>query len=99
MGGKTRIRVSASLRALTFLTSFYTVSIVHFSLVTTGVADPHHVDADPDPAFHFDEDPDQNRDRTFHLDADPDPTFQFYRDPDPTTYFFPDMDQCFKMTL
>jgi len=22
------------------------------------VADPHHVDADPDPAFHFDADPD-----------------------------------------
>jgi hypothetical protein len=33
------------------------------------VADPHHVDADPDPAFHFDADPDP--DPTFHSDADP----------------------------
>jgi hypothetical protein len=24
----------------------------------TGVADPYHVDADPDPAFHFDADAD-----------------------------------------
>jgi len=31
------------------------------------VADPHHFDADPDPAFHFDADPD--------LDPDPDPAF------------------------
>ncbi len=77
--GKTRIRVSASLRALTFLTPFHTVSIVHFSLVTTGVAYPHHVDADSDPAFHFD-------------DPNPDPTFQFEVNPDPTTHFFPDLD-------
>jgi hypothetical protein len=37
-------------------------------------ADPHHCDADPDPACHFDADPDP----TFHLDAvlDPDPCFQ-----------------------
>jgi len=32
----------------------------------TSVADPHHFDADPDPAFHFDADPD--------ADPDPDPT-------------------------
>jgi len=24
----------------------------------SSVADPHHFDADPDPAFHFDADPD-----------------------------------------
>ncbi len=43
------------------------------------VADPHHVDADPesDPAFHFDADPDP----TFHSDAglDPDPTLNLMR--------------------
>jgi hypothetical protein len=46
------------------------------------VADPHHVDADPDaetdPTFNFDADPDP----TFHFDADPDPTFHFDTDPD-----------------
>jgi hypothetical protein len=34
------------------------------------VADPHHLDADPDPASHFDADPDT--DPTFHFDAVPD---------------------------
>jgi hypothetical protein len=34
-------------------------------------ADPHHVDADPDPACLFD------------ADADPDPTFHFDAVPDP----------------
>ncbi len=39
----------------------------------TIVADPHHIDADPDPACHFDTDPES----TFHfdVDADPDPSF------------------------
>jgi hypothetical protein len=32
------------------------------------VSDPHHIDADPDPAFHFYADPDP--------DADPDPAIQ-----------------------
>jgi hypothetical protein len=36
------------------------------------VADPHHVDADPDSACHFDAEPDL----TFHIGADPDPSFQ-----------------------
>ncbi len=51
------------------------------------MADPHHRDADPDPAFHFNTDPDP----TFHSDADPDPTFQLDVDPvaDPTTHFPP----------
>jgi hypothetical protein len=33
------------------------------------VADPHHLNADQDPAFHFNANPDL----TFHYDADPDP--------------------------
>ncbi len=47
------------------------------------VADPHHLDADPDPAFHFDVDADP--DPTFHsdADADPNPAFYFEADPDP----------------
>jgi hypothetical protein len=44
--------------------------------IMTSVADPHHFDADPNPAFHFDADPDP----TFHSDADP--------ETDPTTHFF-----------
>jgi hypothetical protein len=34
--------------------------------------DPHHFDADPDPACHFDSD----LDPTFHFDADPDPDME-----------------------
>ncbi len=41
----------------------------------SSVADPHHFDADPDPAFDFDVYPDP----TFHSDANPDPTFNFIR--------------------
>ncbi len=54
------------------------------------VADPHHVDADPDPAFHLDAKPEP--DNTFHSDADldPDPTLKL--DPDPTTIFLADRD-------
>ncbi len=39
----------------------------------SSVADPHHLDAnpDPDPTSHFDTDPDP--DPTFHFDAVPDP--------------------------
>ncbi len=48
-------------------------------------ADPHGVDADPDPdpPFHFDADPDP----TFHFDADPDPAFLFDADRDTTFHF------------
>jgi hypothetical protein len=42
-------------------------------------ADPHHFDADPDPACHFDAD----LDPACKSDADPDP----YSDPDPTFHF------------
>ncbi len=37
------------------------------------------MDADPDPAYNFDADPDA--DPAYHLAADPDPTFQFDADP------------------
>ncbi len=37
-----------------------------------GNPDPHHFDADPDPAFHSEADPGP----TLHSDADPDPTCQ-----------------------
>jgi hypothetical protein len=63
------------------------------------VADPHHLDADPDPAFHFDTDSDP--DPTFHSDADG--TFQFEEDPepDPIPLTFPQIWTllCFKITL
>jgi hypothetical protein len=48
-------------------------------------ADPHHLDADPDPFFHFDAVPDPtvnfgaDPDLTFHFDADPDSTFALMR--------------------
>ena len=32
--------------------------MVWYGVVCGSVADPHHFDADPDPAFHFDADPD-----------------------------------------
>jgi hypothetical protein len=38
------------------------------STVPSSVADPHHVDVDPNPAFNFVADPDH----TFHSEADPD---------------------------
>jgi hypothetical protein len=37
------------------------------------------IDADPDQAYHFDEDPDPLP--AYHFDADPDPNFQFDADP------------------
>jgi hypothetical protein len=48
----------------------------------TTVADPHHLDADPDLAFHSHEDPDP----TFHSDEDPDPIFHSEEDSDPVPY-------------
>ncbi len=41
------------------------------------VADPHHVDADPDPTFYSDS------------DTDPDRTIQFDAEPVPTSHVFP----------
>ncbi len=40
------------------------------------VADPHHIDADPDPACHFDADPDS--DPTLHFNAGPDSNPSFH---------------------
>ncbi len=42
----------------------------------TRVADPHHVDADPDPACRFDADPDPDPACHFDANPDPDPCFQ-----------------------
>jgi hypothetical protein len=42
---------------------------------TSSVADPHHVDADPDPACPVDADPDSR----FHFNANPDPDHSFQR--------------------
>ncbi len=44
-------------------------------MIGTSGADPHHFDADPDPACHFDADPDP----ACHLDADPDPACPLMR--------------------
>ncbi len=39
----------------------------------------YYVDADQNPGYHFDADPDS--DPAYYFDADPDPTFQFDADP------------------
>jgi hypothetical protein len=44
----------------------------------SSVEDPHHLDADPDTACHFDEDADPDSDHTFDFDAASDPA------PDPS---------------
>ena len=41
--------------------------VLLFLTVPDRVADPHHFDADPDPAFHFN----ANADSDFHFKADP----------------------------
>ncbi len=61
--------------------------------MSTSVGDPHHVDANPDPAYrfdanpdpacYFDADPDPDPACHFDADADPDPTFHFDANPDP----------------
>jgi hypothetical protein len=44
-------------------------------MLQSGVAEPHHVNAypDPDPAFHLTADPEP----AFHFNADPEPAFHF----------------------
>ncbi len=42
-----------------------------FSYLHDSVADPHHGEADPDPACHFDADLDLVPDLACHVDADP----------------------------
>jgi hypothetical protein len=53
--------------------------------MSTSVGDPHHVDANPEPAYRFDANPDP----ACHFDADPDPACHFDADadPDPTFHF------------
>jgi hypothetical protein len=50
------------------------------NLTTSCVVNPHHFDADPDPACHFDGDAYPDPHHTFHFDAvpgpDPNPSFQ-----------------------
>jgi hypothetical protein len=55
-----------------------TAHIQKFVNLTSSVVDPHHDDADPDPACHFDTDAYPDPDPTFYFDAvpDPDPSFQ-----------------------
>ncbi len=64
------------------------------ALLQGSVADPHHLNADPDPTLHFlpylDLQMLQNdplRPPPFNLDADPDPAFHFDGDPDPAFQF------------
>ncbi len=57
-----------------FRTSQTLCTYWHYATHEASVADPHHFDADPDPAWHFDTDP--NPDPTFHFNADPDPSLQ-----------------------
>ncbi len=73
-----------------FCSKYSTVPAVQYTVAYVSVADPHHLNADPDPASHFDADPDP----TVHSDtgAGPDPTCRFDADPDPTTHFSPDLD-------
>jgi hypothetical protein len=55
--------------------------ILKFLVISTSVADPHHIDEDSDPACHFDADPDP----AGHLDSapNPDPACPFDADVDP----------------
>jgi hypothetical protein len=78
-----------------------------------GFSDPHHFNADPDPALHFNEDPDpafhfnadkdpslhftSDPDPAFHLNADPDPAFHFNADTDPAFHFHADTDPVFHL--
>jgi hypothetical protein len=53
------------------------------TITITSVAEPYHLDPDPDPAFHLNADPDP----TFHLVADTnqDSTFNFDLNPNPSS--------------
>ncbi len=79
------------------------------SVILPSVADPHQVDADPDPAGHFDADADPDPACLFDGDADPDPACHFDADahmdpaclldadPDPTFHFDADPDSSFQI--
>ncbi len=55
------------------------------------VADPHHIDSDPDPSQYFDAD----LDPSYHFDTDPDPSHHFDADLDPSYHFNADPDPAF----
>jgi hypothetical protein len=48
------------------------LNFTHLQVRACSVADPHHLDTDPDPACLFDSDPAT----ACYFDADPDPCFQ-----------------------
>jgi hypothetical protein len=50
-------------------------TVITFLVNSNRVADPHHFNADPDPAFNYNADPDP----AFHFSADPDPAFTLMR--------------------
>jgi hypothetical protein len=47
------------------------VSAAFYYTIALSFSDPHHFNADPDPAFHFNADPDS--DPALHFNEDPDP--------------------------
>jgi hypothetical protein len=67
----------------------------------SSVADPHHFhvdpDADPEPACHFDADPDASFLLWCDPDADPDPACHFDADPDPSFHSDADPDPSFQI--
>jgi hypothetical protein len=75
--------------------------------LATSVVDPHHPEADPDPACHFDADPDPDPaycfdadpDAAYHFNADPDPAYHFDADTDPAFQFDPDPQHCLLQSL
>jgi hypothetical protein len=48
--------------------------------------DAHHINADPDPAFHFNADPDPDPAFRFNADPYPNPAFHFNANPDPAPF-------------
>ncbi len=69
-----QIYLSKWIKAFGFICWFISTNLsLLYIAAGISVADPHHFDADPDPACHFDAD----------ADPDPDPACQFYANPDP----------------
>ncbi len=54
----------------------------YHTLANSRVADPHHINADPNPAFHDKSDPDP----AVHYKSDPDPAVHFNADTDPVPH-------------
>ncbi len=57
------------------------LNVIRSMILTASVADPYHIDSDPDPTFHSDADTDSNPDPTFQCD-----TTHFYQDLDPPRF-------------